>query len=134
MGLRTWIKRLEHAARGDLASFELLDGNRYYFNPGGASLELFLHWHECITADSAHNWPEPPEVLRKLTEAKDIQRAAELVRGPQGSWAFLPYDIEVLISERRLEPRPLVSRYDPATAQHGLLDLYEHHLEDLSEP
>ena len=33
MPLRGWIKRLERASREDLASFELLDGSRYYFDP-----------------------------------------------------------------------------------------------------
>jgi hypothetical protein len=128
--VRSRIKRLEREARGNLASFELLDGSRYYFNP--TSPDLFLHWYGCATAGSAHSWPEPPEILRKLTQAKDLERAAEQVRG-EGSCDFLPYDIEVLISERRLEPRPLMSRYNPTTAEHELLDPYEHHLEDLSE-
>lgn len=128
--MRRWIKRLEHAARGELASFELLDGSRYYFDP--ASPELFMHWYECGKAGSAHNWPEPPEVLRKLTEAKDVERAIELVRG-EGSWDFLVYDIEVLIGERTLEPRGLVSRYDPVAGEHRVLDPYDYEHEDLSE-
>jgi hypothetical protein len=128
--MRRWIKRLEHAARGDLASFELLDGSRYYFDP--ASPELFMHWYECGKAGSAHNWPEPPEVMRKLTDAKDVERAVELVRG-EGSWDFLVYDIEVLISERTLEPRGLVSSYDPVAGEHRILDPYDYEPEDLSE-
>jgi hypothetical protein len=128
--MRRWIKRLEHAARGALASFELLDGSRYYFDP--ASPELFMHWYECGKAGSAHNWPEPPEVMRKLAQAKDVERAIELVRG-EGSWDFLVYDIEVLISERTLEPRGLVSRYDPVAGEHRVLDPYDYEPEDLSE-
>jgi hypothetical protein len=128
--LRGWVKRLEHAAKGDLAGFELLDGARYYFDP--TSRELFLHWYECIKAGSAHNWPEPPEVLHKLTEAKDVERAVELVRA-EGVWDFLVYDTEVLISERKLVPRSLVSRYDPAAGEHRLLDPYDYEPEDLSE-
>jgi hypothetical protein len=128
--MRRWIKRLEHAARGELASFELLDGSLYYFDP--ASPELFMHWYECGKAGSAHHWPEPPEVMRKLAQAKDVERAIELVRG-EGSWDFLVYDIEVLISERTLEPRGLVSRYDPVAGEHRVLNPYDYGPEDLSE-
>jgi hypothetical protein len=129
--IRGWVKRLEHTAREDLASFELLDGGRYYFDP--ASPTLFMHWCECATAGSAHDWPPVPEVLRKLTEAKDVERAIELVRG-EGSWDFLVYDIDTLISERRLEPRGLVSRYDPDLGEHVVRDPYEEGPGDLSEP
>jgi hypothetical protein len=128
--IRGWVKRLEHAARGDLASLELLDGSRYYFDP--ASPELFMHWCECGKAGSAHHWPEPPEVMRKLAQAKDVERAIELVRA-EGSWDFFVYDIEVLISERTLEPRGLVSRYDPVLGEHVVLDPYGYEPEDLSE-
>jgi hypothetical protein len=129
--MRRWIKRLEHAARGELASFELLESSRYYFDP--ASPELFMHWYECGKAGSAHNWPEPPEVIRKLTEAKDVERAIELVRG-EGSWDFFVYDIEGLIGERTLEPRGIVSRYDPVAGEHRVLDPYDYYEpEDLSE-
>ncbi len=38
MALRGWLKRLEHAARDDLESFELLDGSRYYFDPTSPDL------------------------------------------------------------------------------------------------
>jgi hypothetical protein len=129
--MRRWIKRLEHAARGNLASFELLDGSRYYFDP--ASPELFMHWYECGKAGSAHHWPQAPEVLRKLTEAKDVERAIELVRG-EGSWDFLVYDIEVLMSDRSLEPRGIESRYDPVAGEHRIPDPYNNEQEDLSEP
>jgi hypothetical protein len=124
------VKRLERASREDLASFELLDGSRYYFDP--ASPELFMHWCECGKVGSAHHWPEPPEVLRKLCEARDVERAIEFVRG-EGSWDFIPYDIEVLISERRLEPRGLVSRYDPVLDEHVPQDPYDEVAENLLE-
>jgi hypothetical protein len=127
--IRGWLKRLERASREGLESFTLLDGSRYWFDP--ASPALFLHWVECART-SADNWPEPPEVLRKLTEARNIARAIELVRG-EGSYNFIPYDYEVLVAERRLEPRPLASRYDAASGSHEPLDPYEDPVEDLSE-
>jgi hypothetical protein len=67
--MRGWIKRLERASREDLESFELLDGSRYYFDP--LSWDLFEHYYECGKR-TAHHWPEPPEVVRKLTEAKGM--------------------------------------------------------------
>jgi hypothetical protein len=129
--LRSWIKRLEHAARGNLASFELLDGSSYYFDPG--SWSLFLHWYECITAGSAHNWPEPPEVMRKVCEAKDPQLALEQVMADSGTFSYLVYDPEVISTERRLEPRGLITRYDPQTGKHHVRNPYEDSCEDLSE-
>jgi hypothetical protein len=128
--LRSWIKRLEHAARGNLASFELLDGSRYYFDP--LSWDLFMHWSECIHAGSAHNWPPAPEIIRKVCEAKDVERALEEVRRG-GTFSTFVYDEEVLINERRLVPRGLVTRYDPQTGKHHVRDPYEDFREDLSE-
>jgi hypothetical protein len=129
MPLRSWIKRIEKAAKGNLESFELLDGSRYYFDP--LSWELFLHWCDCLRAGSAHNWPEPPAVVRKLTEAKDVERAIEKVRGDGRS--CLVYDEEILNSERRLQARGLVTSRDPDTGEWVIRDPYEDRAEDLSE-
>lgn len=85
----------------------------------------------CAKAGNARRWPEPPEVVRKLTEAKDVARAIDKVRG--GGWNALVYDEESLITERRLKPRPLVSRYDPKVGKHVPVDPYEYEAEDLSE-
>jgi len=117
--IRGWVKRIEHAARGNLASFELLDGSRYYYDP--SSGELFMHWYACITAGNPSDWPEPPEVCRRLTEAKDPARAGEeLIRS---SGRFFPYAPEILITERRLEPISLVADRD----------VHDQGVEDLSE-
>jgi hypothetical protein len=93
---------------------------------------LFLHWFKCA-GTSAHYWPDPPEVVRKLTEAADVAAALELVRG-EGSYNFIVYDPDILISERRVVPRPLVSRYDAALGRHVALDPYDHEPQHLSEP
>jgi hypothetical protein len=114
-------------------SFELLDGSRYYYDP--TSPELFLHFCNCAKANSAHNWPEPPELVRKLCEAKNPRAVLKRIypEGP-GSFYSLVYDPEVLISERRLEPRGLVTRYDPETGEHHVRDPYEEcDIPDLSE-
>ncbi len=130
--MRGWVKRLEHTARGNLASFELLDGSRYYYDP--ATWELFMHWYECLGQSSAHDWPEPPEVIRKLCEAKNPEAALGALMDQQGGFGSLVYDPEILVNERRLEPRGLVSRYDPRTGERYIDDPYDSPLEDLSEP
>jgi len=130
MGLRSWVKRVERAARGNLASFELLDGSRFFYNP--TSWTLFLHWYECAVQDTAHDWPPPPEVIQKLTEARDPEAALEQVLGT-AVFGGMVYDPDVLITERRLEPHGLVSRYDPRLGKHVVLDPYESRVEDLSE-
>jgi hypothetical protein len=127
MGLRGRLKRAERDARGDLASFELLDGSRYYFDT--TTPQMFMHFMDCIHAGSAHNWPEPPEVLRKVCEAKDVGAALREV-----GVGFGPdiYDRDVLIHERRLVPTSFVSRYDPQTGERVPVSPYEE-LQDLSE-
>jgi hypothetical protein len=121
MALRSWLKRIEYAARGNLASFELLDGSRYYHNP--QSSELFLHGTECLTVGNPDKWPEPPEAVRKVTEAKDPRAAPESIIGG-GTWGTFPYDLEALVTEREIRPRSLVAGRD----------VYDQEGEDLSEP
>jgi len=119
MGLRGRLKRLERTARGELESFELLDGSRYYHNP--QTLELFLHWVECVTAGNPDKWPEPPEAVRKVTEAKDPEAALERI---SGGAEWIPYDRVALIREREIRPRSLVAGRD----------VYDQDVEDLCEP
>jgi hypothetical protein len=109
MGLRGWIKRLERDARGDLASFELWDGSRYYYDP--MSPELYLFCYDCLGANPP-GWPEPPEVLVKVCEARDPAAALEELWS-EGVADLFPYDREALISERRLVPQALVEGQDP---------------------
>jgi len=130
MGLRNWVKKIEHAAREDLASFELLDGSRYFYDP--TSWVLFMHWVECCGKDTAHDWPPPPEIMQELCEARDVERALDLVMG-QAGFGGMVYDPEILIAERRLVPRGLISRYDPHLGKHVVLDPYDSRVEDLSE-
>jgi hypothetical protein len=119
VGLRGWLKRLERSSRENLASFALEDGSRYYYDL--AAPDVFLHWHECLIAGNPENWPESPEVLRKLTEAKDPAQAAEQLMSRTGD--LFPYDPEILITERRLEPVSLVAGRD----------VHDQEVEDLSE-
>jgi len=119
MGLRSWLKRLDRTARGSFASFELLDGTRFYYNP--RSLDLFLHFCDCITAGNPDKWPEPPEAVRAVTEARDPEAALQSI---SGGAEWLPYDREALITERVIRPRSLVAGRD----------VFDQEVEDLSEP
>jgi hypothetical protein len=125
--MRNRLKRLERAAREELTSFELLDGSVHWYDPE-SFLEVFGHYLQCLKT-SAHDWPDAPAVVQKVTEAKDVEAAI-----PQVFGAFLPYDRETLVKERRLVPRSMVSEYDPETRTHVPLDPYAERPGDLSEP
>jgi hypothetical protein len=130
MGLRDKLRRLQKAAEGEIESFELLDGSRYYFDVTAPM--MFMHFMDCLHAGSAHNWPEPPELLRKVCEAKDVEAALRKVGG--GTFIDIAaYDRDVLIGERRLQPASFVSRYDPKVGKHVPIDPYEAPGRDLSE-
>jgi|SRR5215212_10246880 len=107
MGLRRWIKRLERDASEGLESFELLDGSTYYYDGLETSKELFLHAYDVQLGD-ADKWPEPPEVYRKVCEARDPAAALEQFRPENPQSAFVNpaelYDTDVLVHERRLVP------------------------------
>jgi hypothetical protein len=128
VGAKDRARRLEQAIRSELSSFQLRDGSRYYYSPGG---ELFLFCYDCLGAGNPPDWPEPPEVLVKLCEAKDVRVAFEAVMGAKGgastdSFAYddiFPYSPEILVNERRLEPRSLIAGRD----------VHDQVVEDLSE-
>jgi hypothetical protein len=118
MGLKDRARRLEQEARSALASFELIDGSVHYFTTGG---ELYLFCYDCI-GKSPDEWPTPPTMLLKVLEARDPAAALQEV-GSKAVGDIFPYDREVLINERRLEPRAIVEGEDP----------YEQVIEDLCE-
>jgi hypothetical protein len=103
--MRSWIRRLERAASEDLESFELLDGSTYYYDRLESYKELFLHACDVQLGD-AHKWPEPPEVYRKICEAKDPAAVLERLKPDDPARAFVNpaelYDTDVLVRERRL--------------------------------
>jgi hypothetical protein len=111
MGLRSWLRRLERGASDDLVSFPLQNGERYFYDARRGAAELYLFFFETIGTDPA-SWPEPPKVLQKLCEAKDVRVAFEAVMGG-GTDSFtyddiFPYSPTTLVNERRLEPRSIV--------------------------
>jgi hypothetical protein len=105
--MRSWIRRLERAASEDLESFELLDGSIYYYDRLETYWELFLHACDVQLGD-AHKWPEPPEVYRKMCEAKDPAAVLERFKPENPRSAFIDpaalFDTDALVNERRLVP------------------------------
>jgi hypothetical protein len=100
------VKRLEQAARGDLASFVLEDGSRHYYDP--ESGERFLHSMDCLRVQyHEETFPEPPETIKALTRARDRGAALEQVAG--GTLGIFPYDPEALVERGVLVPRSLVA-------------------------
>ena len=108
MGLGEKLRRLEHAARKDLASFELEDRSRHYYDLSSA--ERFLHSMACLRAqgEGKTTFPEPPETVRALLRAKDRAAALEQVYGGGGSFTLIPYDTETLVQRGELVPRSMV--------------------------
>jgi hypothetical protein len=107
MALRNWLRRLERDARGDLESFELLDGSTYFYDPLETYMELFMLACDVQLGD-ADKWPEPPEVYRKMCEARDPAAVLERFRPEDPERAFVNvaelYETDVLVNERRLVP------------------------------
>jgi hypothetical protein len=100
--LRDALKHLRREMRGNLESFELENGSRYYYDPMEVFMAAFLHGMNCLGA--VEDWPDPPEVYVKMCEARDP--AAVLERLTSAEAVMFPYDREALISERRLVPGP----------------------------
>ena len=106
MGLRGWLKRLERGAGEHLESFELLDGTVYYYDRLETYKEQFLH--ACDLQLGRGEWPEPPEVYRKMCEARCPAAVLERLKPEFPERAFVNlaelYDTNVLVNERRLVP------------------------------
>ncbi len=123
MRLKSRLARLQKAMRGRLASFELAEGSRHWFNPEYVHEEIFLHSADSMRADYKRRpRPEPPEILRVIARARDRREAVETVFTGNGA-VFIAYDLEALVEHGELVPRSFV-----AGREHG------EPLEGLSEP
>ncbi len=122
MGLRGRLSRLERGAREHLESFELLDGSTYYYDRLETCKELFLHAYDVQLGD-ADKWPEPPEVYRKMCQARDVAAVLEqfMPEDPQRAFVNLAElcDTDVLVRERRLVPLSHAGRHPPNRRQEG---------------
>ena len=107
MGLRGKVKRLEQAARSHMASFELEDGSRHYYDL--LSGERFLHSMACLRAqgEGETTFPQPPKTLLAITRAKDRATALAQVYG-RSAFDIFPYDAEALVERGVLVPRSMV--------------------------
>jgi hypothetical protein len=98
VGVRGTLRRLERNASEDLESFELLDGTTYYYNHLNSYKVLFLH--ACDLQLGRGEWPEPPEVYRKICEARDLTEVLERFKpeNPQSAFVNLAelYDTDAL--------------------------------------
>ena len=104
--LKGWLKRVEQAARGDLASFTLTDGSKHYYSP--SSPERLLHTFDCMRASySGEPYPEPPETIKALCKARDRAAAFEAVAG--GTFGMFPYQVEALVERGELVARSMVA-------------------------
>jgi hypothetical protein len=115
---RGWLLRLERDANEDLESFELEDGSTYYYDHLETAKELFLYAYD-VQLGATDKWAEPPEIFRKMCEARDPKAVLRRFE-PETPQAFFDptsvFDTEALVYERRLIP----ISYEPP--------------EDLSEP
>ncbi len=108
MGLRGKLDKLEKTLRGSMESFELADGQRYYFDKGEAFSAAFLFFSDSLRSDhSGEPRPEPPEVLQAVANAED--RADALSRAMNGYSHLLPINREALIERGEFVPRSLVA-------------------------
>jgi hypothetical protein len=105
MGLRDQLRNLRRELRGNLDSFVLEDGSRYYHDP--QSLELIAHIFDCLHAQAEGvPFPEPPEILKAVSRAKHREAALHQVVG--GGDLLFPYEVEPLIERGEIVPRSLV--------------------------
>ena len=106
--MRAKLRRLEAAARGNLESFELIDGSRYWYDR--TSGERFLHSLACLRAqgEGKTSFPERPETVRALLMAKDRAAALAQLYG-SGTFDNFPYDKEAIVERGVLEPRSMVA-------------------------
>jgi hypothetical protein len=110
MGLRDQLRGLKRGLRGNLESFLLEDGTRYWFDPAGP--ELFLHTVACLAAQGdGVNFPEPPETLRAVAQARHREAALNQVLGG-ASFVLFPYELESLVERGALIPRSLIDGYE----------------------
>ncbi len=109
MGLRDKFRRLEKTMRGTLASFELVDGSRYFYEPEKAWSELFLHHSDCMRADHrSEPRPEPPEILTAVAKARDRRSAVERLYA-QDPAPLTAYDLEALVERGEFDPRSFLA-------------------------
>jgi len=114
MALEDKVKKLEKAVQGNMESFELADGRRYYYDPGEIFSITFQHFMNVLRADHDRvARPEAPELVQAMARAKNRRRAYQQV---VGGLSFLAYEEEPLVEEGRLVLKRLTPE-GPATVE-----------------
>ena len=109
MGLKAKLGKLQKAMRGNLESFELRDGQRYYFDPREAWKITFRFFTDSMTADYKREpRPEPPDLLKAVADARDRKGALSLV---MDGGSHLPLDREALVERGVFKPQSLIAGY-----------------------
>ena len=105
MGLKGKLNTLQRRMSGNLDFFELVDGRRHYFDPQEASVATFKFFADCLRAEwKREPYPEPPELIKRVADAKDRGEALYRV---MGGCSHLPLDSEALVERGELVPRCL---------------------------
>ncbi len=116
------LRKLEKSMQGTMDSFVLRDGQRFFFDKNEAFSQAFLFFSDSMrAAHSGEPRPEPPPILRAVSNARDREDALERALG--GFVGLLPIDRDALLSRGELVPRSLIQGYE----------LEDGELEDLSE-
>jgi hypothetical protein len=110
--MRSKLRRLEQAARGNLQYIELEDGSLFWFEPVEVAKTLFLYDCDCARADYVAEHPEPPEIVEALVRARDRRGAFETLY-EDAIALFLPYELEPFFESGQLVHRSVVAGGDP---------------------
>jgi hypothetical protein len=107
--LRTLVAKLRRDAKGAFDSFTLKDGSTYRYDRMETHAEIFQYGHDVLLGDASEaKWPEPPEIFRKMCEARDPAAVLEHLRPENPQHAFVDpanlFDTDALVKERRLVP------------------------------
>jgi len=107
MALRDRLRKLEKTMCGTMDSFELRDGQRFFFDRQEAFSQAFLFFSDSMKADhSGEPRPEPPPILEAISNARDREEA--LSRALGGFSHLLPVDEGALVERGEFVPRSLV--------------------------
>jgi hypothetical protein len=110
--LKSRLRLIEKAAHGHLASIELEDGSRHYFDPEQTAIELFGYLSDCLHAQYAgRKRKDPPEIIYAVAKAKD-REAAFLQLRPGGRVGLFPFAVDELIQQGEIVHRSLVAGYE----------------------
>jgi hypothetical protein len=103
--LRALVAKLKRDVKGELDSFPLEGGGHHYYDHLEASKQMFLH---AVYLQEGSQESEPPQILRKLTQAKDPGEVLDRYKPENPHRAFVDlsqlYNREILVNERRLVP------------------------------